>query len=189
MISSLTVNYAVADLTLYCENYSNRGWKTFGGLEEYRECLLNCQCFVFELMCLEKNTDGSAGYTMTSRNRDYARSCENCYCNDNELSWAKAIRVAAVLDTPRIPIAPYSVMMLATMDGSYPNQATEIISYIGSNRKRLEPLVENYDLRHRPGFHTSYEIDSAGECSTMVTCDLYYDIDWNYRLSIDMTCE
>ena len=62
----LTMDIAVADLTLYCENYADRNHVTFGGLPEYRECLLNCQCFIFELLCLERAAEDDLGYSLTS---------------------------------------------------------------------------------------------------------------------------
>ena len=36
------IDITAADLTLYCENYGDRNSITYGGLKEYRTCLLNC---------------------------------------------------------------------------------------------------------------------------------------------------
>ena len=57
-------------------------------------------------------------------------------CNSDDIEWAKAARLNSIIDTPRIAIAPYNIMMLATMDESTPNHATELLSYIGTNHGR-----------------------------------------------------
>ena len=58
---------AVANLTVYCENYDNNKILTYGGLTEYQRCEGLCECFVFELLCLERDKDASNGYKLLSR--------------------------------------------------------------------------------------------------------------------------
>ena len=46
-----------ANLTVYCENLDDRNVLTYGGLAQYRLCEGLCDCYVFELLCLEPNVE------------------------------------------------------------------------------------------------------------------------------------
>lgn len=95
---------------------------------------------------------------------------------------------------PKIPVAPYSILVLATKDENSESQdAKELLEYISSERSRQLALV-NHPLNDNPstfssGFLRSKGIDSAGSCQASVKCDLHYDIDWSYRLRIELICQ
>lgn len=52
VIAAFVASIVSADLTVYCKDNSIGGSEVFGGLAEYEACL-DCDCYVFDLLCLE----------------------------------------------------------------------------------------------------------------------------------------
>ena len=83
---TFTVSLVQGDLTVYCEDSLVEGKVTYGGLQEFEACT-NCQCYVFELLCLEQEQDSDTFY-LYSRSLTYAKQCVKCVCNNNPILWS-----------------------------------------------------------------------------------------------------
>ena len=59
----------------------------FTNVEGYIECGLDCECSVFEHICLLKRTDNDDVdyYTLEQRSIDFEKTCDSpdCICNSN----------------------------------------------------------------------------------------------------------
>ena len=83
ILKYLTSN-CTSDVTIYCKDGSN---ERYGGLSHYLTCL-DCDCHVFELLCLEQSESNIASYNLYSRSLDHAKTCKNCVCNSSSIEWA-----------------------------------------------------------------------------------------------------
>ena len=80
--------------------------------------MLNCHCDAFELLCIEQD---SSGFKLFSRSLEYAKQCQDCICNSDVARWTKANMVVmgyVIPDMPKIHLAPYSILMLATRENN-----------------------------------------------------------------------
>ena len=79
VVLAILVRLSLANLTVYCEDQDDKSVVTYGGFREYRSCDGSCDCYVFELLCLERddlaNDSRSRSYKLLSRNYEYARQC------------------------------------------------------------------------------------------------------------------
>ena len=84
VLKSIISGLVAADLTIYCKDGTS---ERYGGLSHYLTCL-DCDCHVFELLCLEQSESNSASYNLYSRSLDHAKTCKNCVCNSSSIEWA-----------------------------------------------------------------------------------------------------
>ena len=189
--ATIAVHVTKADLTVLCQNNDNPDVKTLGGLNEYKSCA-DCQCYVFDLLCLEESADDSNKYELYSRSLDYANSCKKCNCNSNTIQWSYQLKsIEGISETTRIPLASYDLFFTASKVATTPNYAKDVISYITDNKSRSKPLVNSStnegDDRTLPRFFSNTAI-TPSSCGAQVSCDLLYDLDWSYRLRTELSC-
>lgn len=55
-----------ADMTIFCKDNSQDGKEIFGGVADYKACT-DCECYIFELMCLESRPDEESEFWLYSR--------------------------------------------------------------------------------------------------------------------------
>ena len=193
VLTTAIATLASADLTVYCKNTAAlESQESFGGLEEYKTCE-SCDCYVFELLCLEKKTDDELGFNLFSRSLDYAKSCQNCVCNSDKIEWAYQRSIQKGLSkTTMIPIAPYTTLAAAASELIVPNYAKDMIGYIteatGRESARVnDPMNAGTTDSPLPRFFEDLT-KTPSSCSNNVSCDLLYDTDWSFRLRTELPC-
>ena len=111
LLLTIAVGLVRADLTIYCKQNAGEGADIFGGLQEFKGCV-DCECYVFELLCIEwQDSSIKESFLLYSRSLEYAKTCEQCACNSNQVAWANQQKFTDGLpDTTMIYIAPYEVL-------------------------------------------------------------------------------
>ena len=77
--------------------------KGFNGISLYQSCGLdNCECKVFNLVCLVRNGPELDIFTLESFDFDASIACssDKCLCNTSEDGWPYASRVATANGLP-----------------------------------------------------------------------------------------
>lgn len=91
-----------------------------------------------------------------------------------------------------ISIAPATALLPASQEPSIPNYAKDLISFITDIKSRETAMVNDpinefvTDTPLPSFFHDKFL--KPYTCSSNVSCDLHYDLDWSYRLRTIMAC-
>ena len=132
----------------------------------------DCECFVFELLCVEKKRD------IYSKSLEFADSCDSCTCNSDLDRWSD---IEGFSQATMIPIARYDILFPASQVDQEHNYARDLIKYI-SQSKMGNQLANQARVFESQGKSPSY-------CSSNISCDLLYDTDWSYRLRFESLCQ
>ena len=73
-------------MTIFCLDKNNDYKESFGGMDIYKSCI-DCECYLFELMCLEQKKDEDTEFNLYSRTLSYAQTCKQCACNSSQVEW------------------------------------------------------------------------------------------------------
>ena len=77
------IEHVKADAAFYCQNRVSTNLKGYGDVNFYESCGDLCDCFVFELLCLERSGANNDIITLESKDFAYADTCQisECICN------------------------------------------------------------------------------------------------------------
>ena len=170
----------------------------------YEGCGDVCDCSIMELLCLVRNAE-TGEFTFESVSYEYASSCSftECLCNIID-GWSDATRPATGNNEPLpspllIPLPHYGDLVSLSNSPDDPQSVyyRNILQEITSvNAQRTDSAVNHPINQGKPDtlpvIGTSDEVPTiASNCpaETSVTCDLFYELDWSYRLSYTMPCE
>ena len=199
-------------MAVYCSLDSNpeefSGYRSF---EFYQSCNADCTCSAFELMCLQRQTDETKelGYyfTLESHNHEYAEECKEkreCICNTNKELWVANPQVIgdyALPDPLLVPIQHYDKLLAEAREdtaGLDQDRVDEIIykrnifAELSGGHQRADKFVahEINGVENLPDYKLNDEVLAITDnCVEQVTCDLHYELDWNFRLRADLTCD
>ena len=84
---ALLTKQALSDPVFECLDFET-GQVSFKTTEEYQACGLDCECSVFEHLCLIKRSDNDFEYyTLEQRSLAFEQTCESpdCVCNSNQM--------------------------------------------------------------------------------------------------------
>ena len=84
---ALLSQLALSDPVFECKDLET-GEVSFKTTEEYQACGLQCECSVFEHLCLIKRRDNDFEYyTLEQRSLAFEQTCESpdCVCNSNQM--------------------------------------------------------------------------------------------------------
>ena len=168
-------------------------------------------------MCLQRNVDETAekgfSFSLESHNFAFAKACEEtleCICNTNEEWWPESTdlelfpQLTTEVKLPKpllVPIETYKELKkTAEKDTEGLEQAEideitykkNILSELSGGHQRANKIVahEINGVEKLPVFKTNDEVPLITDgCEEKVTCDLHYELDWNFRLRAELTCE
>ena len=107
---ALLMSIGTADPAFRCKD-KQTGAITNKNFNGYKSCALNCECSVYEHMCLERHDDFN--FTLQHRSYAAAASCRppNCLCNSDprwvEQSYVILKRIKALSEPIRIKLPTY----------------------------------------------------------------------------------
>ena len=112
VIAATLVTLTLAEPAFYCESKSNSKLANFGTFDRYKGCGEACNCYVFELLCLTRDSKDNSVFTLESEGYDYANSClvTECLCNTNSgwEQWSKPANNDVSLPSPLMfELPPY----------------------------------------------------------------------------------
>ena len=85
--SAITAQLVSADLSIFClSDAFPDAPPRITSFAEYELCADSCNCYAFELLCVERgqNADGTYAFTLESSNYDSVQECaqnNSCICN------------------------------------------------------------------------------------------------------------
>ena len=200
----LVVGTALADPAFYCEHKTLDEFDGYVDYDRYVACGDVCDCSLIELLCLVRNFD-SGEFTFESVSFEYADTCTatECLCNIVE-GWSDASRPATTDGQPlpdplHIALPHYDDLVSYANSGDpadiyWVNLLSEISGT--TNADRADSVVIHPINEGKPdplpviGYNEDVPtIASNCPAETFVTCELFYELDWSYKLSYRMACE
>ena len=174
----------------------------FGDITWYEQCDGQCDCSIFNLICLKRSSDGV--FTIHSESFEYSDTCaaSECICNTSA-DW-ETISARITDDKVALPsrvdlaIPDYSVLLASSQETSIDTayarglfnwlSSSSIIDYTikhEMNENKPAPLPDYYQDSERNSGITWYDQN----CAANIECDLQYDANWDHRMTVAYTCE
>ena len=188
-----------ADLAVYCTN-SNDGSETatdgsalgFGAPDMYQTCT-DCSCSTFELLCLKANGGGS--YTLSSESFANSQADSSLVCNYST-NWASISTIvtgdSALPDPYQIALPAFSLIESLYTGGSATQYVQAIYEELTEAVSRAQTPVNHEINGEVTGLSVSQTVSSiATGCTSAdqtISCDVYYETDWNHWLQTSTTC-
>ena len=183
---------AKADFAVRCENKQNTSLELYGGYELYDTCDTDCNCYAFELLCLQR-VDGA--FLLNALSFEEAEACPSteCLCNYSPTAWATSafINNDVPLPNPHFDLLP-SISEAEALDDPIINAIIDEMDGITVRQSNIIAHSLNAvvypDL---PGFITNDLVPTiSSQCSSpVVNCHAHYDLDWTARLEFnDIDC-
>ena len=100
-LSLLLAQLTKADYAVQCSYIDDRSLNRNGDYELYEACDGECECYAFELLCLQRN---DAYFTLVPKTFDEAIACPvtKCLCNYDEEAWETTANVNNGVALPKM---------------------------------------------------------------------------------------
>lgn len=197
-----------ADLGVFCSLGSNF---RFGDFESYKVCE-GCKCAATEILCVvltdagqESSPDAvqsAPAFTLESVSYEFASTCKGCLCNIYRDGWLTTANLpggsgVALPDPILAPIDDYETMLdisLSTETDTETLYKQSIFNELKNGGARADTLVVNkqndFLYETYPTVVKSQKVSNiTDKCDSQISCDLYYEQAWNFRLRVDLKCD
>ena len=158
-----------------------------------------CQCYAFELLCLTRDEDE---HTLESVSYKFAESCDitQCLCNTSTgwTRWSAPANDGQPLPEPLLVELPsYQELESVAKSEAQDAQAVyyrSLYSEITSQSDTRKDTVVNHQINdgkpeYLPAVIMNKSVQSmVNYCDNSITCDLHYEMDWDLKLTREVTC-